>query len=112
MQITNLTQNKILARHASIADNFFARLKGLLGTKSLLAGEALLIRPCNSVHTFGMNYAIDVIFADADNRVVRTVAGLVPGRLAMCRKARYVVELPAGTLARSETVMGDILGLE
>lgn len=111
MRITNLTQNSLLANDARLADTFFSRLKGLLGTRRMLAGEGLVIRPCNSVHTFGMNYAIDVVFADAGHCVVKTVARLEPGRAVMCWDGRYAVELPAGTLAMTGTVIGDCLEL-
>lgn len=111
MRIINSTNKLILADKASLADSFFARLKGLLGTKQMLSGEGLVIKPCNSVHTFGMNYAIDVVFIAADHRVVKTVPDLAPGKLAACGSSSYVVELPAGTLAGTGTVVGDYLEL-
>jgi hypothetical protein len=111
MRIVNLTSNLILADNAKIADSFFSRLKGLLGTKQLLPGEGLVIKPCNSVHTFGMNYAIDVVFTAADHRVVKTVPDLAPGKLALCGASSYVIELPAGTLASTATAVGDYLEL-
>lgn len=109
--IANLTKNTILAQQVRVADSFFSRLRGLLGSAGLPAGEALVIRPCNSVHTFGMRYPIDVIFADAQHRVVKTVAGMGPGRVAFCRAGRYTVELPSGTLAQDGTAAGDQLAL-
>jgi uncharacterized protein len=109
--ITNITKDSVLAQQARVADNFFSRLKGLLGSSSLPADTALVIRPCNSVHTFGMRYPIDVIFADAEHRVIKTVAGMGPGKVAFCRAGRYTVELPAGTLARDGTEAGDQLAL-
>ncbi len=111
MEIVNVTTGKTLARDARLADSFFTRLKGLLGTKSLLAGEGLVIRPCSGIHTFGMNYSIDVVFAAADDRVARTATCLEPGRLLACHGSRYVIELPAGTLARTGTQPGDYLRL-
>jgi Uncharacterized conserved protein len=111
MQIINLTTGKTLATDARMADTFFSRLKGLLGTSGLAAGEGLVIKPCNSIHTFGMSYPIDVLFADAAGRVARTAAGLSPQRMMLCRGSRYVVELPPGTLAHTGTVAGDYLRL-
>ena len=111
MQIKNLTKNTILAEQVRVADTFFSRLKGLLGSSGLPAGAALVIRPCNSVHTFGMRYPIDVIFVDAAHRVVKTVAAMGPGRMAACRAGRYTVELPAGTMAKDGTAAGDLLAL-
>jgi uncharacterized protein len=111
MNIANITKHTILARQARVADSFFSRLKGLLGSDALPADTALVIRPCNSVHTFGMRYPIDVIFANAEHRVIKTVTGMGPGKVAFCRSGRYTVELPAGTLDRDGTEAGDQLAL-
>lgn len=111
MEIINVTTGKSLAREARLADSFFSRLKGLLGTNSLLMGEGLVIRPCNSIHTFGMSYSIDVVFAADGDRVTRAVSCLEPGRMLASRGSRYVVELPAGTIARTGTKPGDQLRL-
>ena len=48
-----------------VARSFLQRARGLLGRAPLAADEALLIRPCSSIHTFGMRFAIDVVFIDA-----------------------------------------------
>jgi uncharacterized membrane protein (UPF0127 family) len=112
MIIGNKTKDSVLASRARLADNFFTRLRGLLGTKGLESGEGLVIRPCSSVHTFFMGYAIDVVFVGADHRVLKTVPDLVPGRLAACLGSRYVIELPAGTLAATATEAGDWLTLQ
>jgi len=56
VKITNQTKNTVLAAHAAVADRLFKRIKGLLGKKGLGEGEALIIRPCNSIHTFFMRF--------------------------------------------------------
>lgn len=109
MRLLNQTRGRVLAEKLKIADSFWSRLKGLLGTKELPGGEALLIRPCNNIHMFGMKYSIDVVFADAANRVLKTVAHLAPGKIASCRGAAYVVELPCGTLQDTGTQAGDLI---
>ncbi len=111
MEVFNLTTGKMLAGDARLAAGFFSRLRGLLGTKYLAAGEGLVIRPCNSIHTFWMNYPIDVVFAGDDGMVMRTAAYLGPRRMMMCQGSRFVVELPPGTLARTGTMAGDYLRL-
>lgn len=98
-----------MAGNLRIADSFLSRLKGLLGTSELPAGEALLIRSCNNIHMFGMKYSIDVAFAGKTDQVLKTVGALAPGRLAICRGAAYVVEMPCGTLLATETAVGDLL---
>jgi uncharacterized membrane protein (UPF0127 family) len=109
MMVVNLTTGKTLACQARVADGFFSRLKGLLGTECLPFGEGLVIRPCNSIHTFGMNYPIDVVFAADGDLVKRTLSGVEPGQMKLCRGSRYVVELPYGTLVRTGTKPGDHL---
>lgn len=82
------------------AETFVERLRGLLGHRSLGADEGLWITPCGSVHTFGMRFAIDVVFVGRDGRIVRIANRLVAGRVAFARKTASVVELAAGAAAR------------
>jgi uncharacterized membrane protein (UPF0127 family) len=82
-----------------VADSFATRLRGLLGRRSLPAGEGMLIRRESSVHTFFMRFAIDVVFLDAEGRVLRVDENVGPWRLKACRGARSVLELAAGASA-------------
>lgn len=107
MIIRNITQNTIIASDAGLADNFITRLKGLLGTNQLDTGRALIIRPCNSIHTFGMKYAIDVVFIDKQDSIVKIIQDMPAGRFSLCSGSSYVVELPAGTIKATGTVVGD-----
>lgn len=65
----------------TIASSLPARMRGLLGTRALPAGEGLVIENCGSVHTVGMRYAIDVIFLDAAWQVRAVRRNVRPGRL-------------------------------
>lgn len=109
MAIYNATKQTVIARSCKVAATFWRRLKGLLGTRELPADEAILIMPCSSVHTFGMNYPIDVIFVSKNNQVLKTVNTMKPGRIKACSGSSYVVEVPAGTVIRTCTGTGDIL---
>jgi uncharacterized protein len=64
------------------------------------ADEALRIPRCSSVHTFGMRFALDVIFLDADGRAIRVARDVPPWRLVSCRGADAVVETRAGEADR------------
>jgi uncharacterized membrane protein (UPF0127 family) len=91
-----------------VADTFFTRLKGLLGKDEFPHGEGLWIKPCNSVHTFGMKFPIDVVFLDKENRVVGLMNTLLPNRISrFYSDASSVIELPAGTLDAANIVTGD-----
>jgi uncharacterized protein len=58
-----------------------------------------------------MRFAIDAVFLDADNRVLRIAADLRPWRVAGRRGAKAVVELAAGECARVGLREGDMLVL-
>ena len=68
------------------------RLVGLIGRRSLAAGMALEIPRCRSVHTFGMRFALDLVWLDGDRRVVRIDYAVPPWRVRWCREARSVLE--------------------
>ncbi len=72
-----------------------ARLLGLAGLRELPAGAALLLPRTRSIHTFGMRFALDLVWLDRHGRVVRIDHGVRPGRVRGCRTARAVVELAA-----------------
>jgi hypothetical protein len=101
----------VVADRVLTAFDSHARRKGLLGLDSLPQGSALCIAPSNAVHTFFMRFAIDVAFVTRDGRVVKIRSAMPPWRMAAALRAFAVVELPAGTLARSNTVPGDILAV-
>jgi uncharacterized membrane protein (UPF0127 family) len=71
------------------------RLIGLAWSRRPRA-PALHIPRCRSVHTFGMRFALDLVWLDADGRVVRVDRGVPPWRVRRCRAARGgVIEIPA-----------------
>jgi hypothetical protein len=88
------------------------RRTGLLDRDHLPAGHALVIAPCNAVHTFFMKFPIDVAFVTRDGRVSKLRTAVAPWRIAASWRAFAVIELPAGTLADAGTVVGDRLEIE
>ena len=105
----NTGELRLLVASLQLADSFWSRLKGLLGTAALSEGEGLLLRPCNCVHTCGMRYAIDVFFLDSGGRILKLAQELAPWRCACCWQAAAVLELPAGTVQRQELQTGQQL---
>ncbi|NWF78537.1 MAG: DUF192 domain-containing protein [Chloroflexi bacterium] len=113
LQVLNTTRGSVLAARCGEARSFLARGRGLMGRPALAAGEGLLIEPCSSVHSFFMRFPIDVVFADRQHRVVGLTEAMAPNRpYAGAWGARYVVELPAGTIAATGTRLGDVLRIE
>jgi uncharacterized protein len=85
--------------------------KGLLGREGLEPGEGLWIVGILGVHSFGMRFPIDVAYLDGDLRILHVIESMKPGRIGrLSLRTETVLELPAGTLAATETRKGD--GLE
>jgi uncharacterized membrane protein (UPF0127 family) len=112
VRVDNLTRGTSVADRCRVAASMRDRAVGLLATPNLPAGEGLLIERTQSIHMFFMRYPIDVVFANRDARVTRTVEGLRPWRVVLwARRARDCIELPVGALLASGTAVGDQLGI-
>lgn len=78
-----------------VARGLRARLLGLALLHRKRAGPGLLIPHCSSVHTFGMRFALDVVFLDEYGRPLREVRGVPPLRVVGYRGAAEILETPA-----------------
>ncbi len=107
IRVFNVTRNAELASRADVADTSEKRRTGLLKHTRLEPGDGLWIVPCESVHTFFMRFAIDLLYLDKAKRVRKIRHSVAPWRVSACLKAHSVLELPAGTLAGTETAVGD-----
>jgi uncharacterized membrane protein (UPF0127 family) len=79
-----------------VAAGPFARLRGLASLDDLPGEHGLLLPRTRSVHTFGMRFALDLIWLARDGAVVEVEQGVAPRRHAMARSARSVVEVREG----------------
>jgi len=110
MKIINTTKNVTLADNVILTQTTLARLRGLLFRKEFRKGEALIIKPCNSIHMFFMSFPIDVIFVDSNDRIVKIHKGIKPFRATpVYFKSKFAIELPAGTLEGTNTTESDTL---
>jgi uncharacterized protein len=109
LALTNTRNNQVVARTLLTAFDSASRRKGLLGRDSLPDGSALIIAPCQAIHTFSMRFAIDVMFVSKDGLVLKVRQAVPPRRIAVALRAFAVVELPAGAIERSGTRPGDQL---
>jgi uncharacterized protein len=107
MILMNKGNGKIIAVSVMTADSFFKRLKGLMFTKELLPQSALYIYPCREIHTFFMNYNIDVLYLDINNIIVAIDEDMKPGKIGKNYKnAVAVVELPSGKIKETYIAIG------
>lgn len=106
-----LKESPVLIGPVYVAQNFFARLRGLFFRPKLRGREAMLLKDCSSVHTFGMTYSIDVLFLSFDGNILSIKENLRPCRLAYFFKADMVLELHAGQAKQLNLRVTDILSL-
>jgi uncharacterized membrane protein (UPF0127 family) len=110
LRVMNTERNRELGTRIGLADSWLMRLRGMLARPAPVAGEGLLLTPCRSVHMYGMRFPLDIAFLDADRAIVAAYRSLAPGsRTHWHRNAVHALELPAGTLEGSGTVVGDVL---
>jgi hypothetical protein len=86
-----------------------SRRRGLLGRHALERRTAIVLAPCQAIHTWFMRFAIDVLFVRKDGTVLKVLPSVSPWRIALSLRAFAVIELAAGEAAESETRAGDRL---
>jgi uncharacterized membrane protein (UPF0127 family) len=79
-----------------VARSFSERRRGLAKMAPLPDDHGLRILKCNSVHTFGMRFALDLVWLGRSGRVLRVDHDVGPRRMKLCLRARSVVETSAG----------------
>ncbi|MGA2886483.1 MAG: DUF192 domain-containing protein [Terracidiphilus sp.] len=104
-----MTRNTVLATHMEMAGSSSTRAKGLLGRECLSPGEGLWIIPCEAVHTFWMQFSIDLVYLDRKNQIRKVTSEVRPWRISACIRAHSVLELPPGTIRNTQTQSGDTL---
>jgi uncharacterized protein len=109
----NVTREVVIGDNIREAGTFIARLRGLFGTDGLAPREGLWISPCTSIHSFGMRFVFDALFLGPDWRVVGLYERFLRNRISgVYWNARGVLELPAGTIERTGTEVGDEIRFE
>jgi uncharacterized protein len=101
----------VLAPQLETALDSASRRRGLLGRETW-TGSALVIAPCNAVHTWFMRFAIDVLFVNRSGTIVGMRRALPPWRIAWTWRAFATIELPAGTADRFGLREGDQLAIK
>lgn len=99
----------VVCERCTVAHTTLARMRGLLGRRTLPQGEGMLIRPAPSVMTFFMRFPIDVVFLNRDGDVLKVCEDVRPWRAAAARRAHSTLELPAGEARRRGVAVGDRL---
>jgi uncharacterized protein len=94
-RLRRLPRREVLGYEVAAAAGLRARLLGLSYMDRSEAGAGLLIPRCSAVHTFGMRFALDLVFLDARYEPLEIHRAVRPRGFASCRGAAAVLELPA-----------------
>jgi uncharacterized protein len=110
LRATNSTRGTLVGNHIRVAETGLTRIVGLLGERKLVTGDGLLIVPSQGVHTWGMQFPIDIAVLDDEWKVIAIRRDMRPFRLTrMFWKAAAVLELPSGVLDSTSTSVGDTI---
>ena len=110
MKLINKVNGQIIAHEVIHANTFWKRLKGLMFTKHFSPGLAVHIQPCQSIHTFFMNYNIDVLYLDDDLSIVSLTENMKTWKFGkVVKSSTSVVELPEGTICKTNTKVGQFV---
>ncbi len=111
--VYNKTKETFLAFRVEVCDSIFGRLRGLLGKRSLQPDSGVWIVPANAVHTVGMLFSFDLVLIDKNFKVVGLRELVRPFRFTWPKgEAESVLELPAHSIFRSRTQIGDQLQID
>lgn len=110
MPLKNKTFERTYPFRIAHAEAFFPRLLGLLGTSRPDLQKGLYFNPCSGIHTFGMQYPVDVLYLDENGCVVNATSNLKANAVSrVIPIVKSVLELPPGSISRHDLRVGDRL---
>lgn len=111
MKILKLVKRgEVLCDHVEDASNFVTRFMGLMYRRTLPKDHALLLTPCDEIHTFGMRFAIDTVAISKEGEVLFIDRDVKPHKVRKRVKGCYqVLELCSGVSDEWQLAVGDHL---
>lgn len=108
--IVNKRNEIRLASQIKVANNAWSRMVGLIGQRNLDDNKAILIYPCQQIHTFFMSFPIDCLFINKEYQVLQCIESLNPWKVSKKVPGAWaVIELPSGVIQRTNTRVDDFL---
>lgn len=108
-QTSSNRKKRLLFCEFSVANTFVQKLIGMLLYSSITEEKAILLLQCNSIHTYGMRFPIDVVFIDKDGIVVSKHENMKPCRYATNRQAIHTLEIKSGLIRFHNIQIGNTL---
>lgn len=112
MPVINRSKHRWIVTKVIKANTFWKRIKGWVGLCKIDPEAALWVKPCWGVHTIGMHFPVDLLFLGRNNRVLKAIPNLPKNRISpFVLQSRSVLVLPAHTVEKSRTMVGDIIDI-
>ncbi|HEY3274684.1 MAG TPA: DUF192 domain-containing protein [Methanocella sp.] len=115
MAVLKKIDGTVVATDVELADSFLKMTLGLMFRKSIAPGYALVFdmhrEQYIGIHMVFVPFSIDLVYLDREKRIVdikhrlRAWIGLAYPK----KRARYAIEMPAGTAAAHGLKEGDVL---
>jgi uncharacterized protein len=114
MALRNITRKTGLAKDIMLCKSLGSQMKGLMFSRKIEDKALIMVfqkERIVALHMMFVFFPIDIIFLDRRKKVVELVEGARPfiSQIVPKNRALYVVELPAGTIRKSRTKLGDRL---
>ena len=108
--VFNKTRESFISLNVTLADTHFTRFRGLLGKLRLRSDEGIWVVPSYGVHTIGVPFAVDLIYLDANYRVIHLIESFGSFRVGPVRlNCLSVLEVGTRAIYSSQTQVGDEL---
>jgi uncharacterized protein len=108
VRVRNASTQRDLGTRIRLAANPLSRARGLVLRPKLKEGEGLLIKPCQALRMTRLTQTVDAIMVGPDDRIIALYPSLKPGEKTRWHtRATYAVEVPPGTIASTDTQIGD-----
>jgi uncharacterized protein len=108
VRVRNASTQRDFGRRIRLANNVLTRARGLIARSKLKEGEGILMKPCQALRMTRFTQKVDVIMVGPDDKILALYPSLEPGeKTSWHARARYAVEVPPGTIAQTDTRIGD-----
>lgn len=108
MPVINRSRKTWIVSKVKKADTLLTRIVGWIGRAKIDPEAALWVTPCWGVHTFGMHFSVDVVFLGGTGQVIEILSNFPTNRVSpFVLRAKSALVLPAHSIAKSHTVIGD-----
>lgn len=104
--VLNLTKNSVVSEKTELKKG----LEKVLGLLTKTKPEAIALKTRFGIHTFFLKFPIDLIVLSKEKKVVFLKENIKPNRIVIWNiKYNLAIELPSGSIKKSNTKKGDIL---